>query len=128
MRLVRWRMARNQLRKVRKIVGPGGPYVTAAKRQVYGDVALDMVAGPSEIAVLCDGLANQPIWRLIYSRKLNMARVRRNLYWLRRRLNLGASNSSRGVAAVKTLMRTGPIRDVMENGMLLVSVKSLVKA
>ncbi|MCF7848570.1 MAG: histidinol dehydrogenase [Kiritimatiellales bacterium] len=46
------------IRKVRKIVGPGGPYVTAAKRQVYGEVALDMVAGPSEIAVLCDTSAN----------------------------------------------------------------------
>ena len=42
------------IRRVDKIVGPGGPYVTAAKRLVYGDVALDMVAGPSEVAVLCD--------------------------------------------------------------------------
>lgn len=40
---------------VQKIVGPGGAFVTAAKRQVYGDVALDLVAGPSEIAVLSDG-------------------------------------------------------------------------
>jgi len=40
--------------KVQKIVGPGGTYVTAAKRQVYGHVALDLVAGPSEIAVLAD--------------------------------------------------------------------------
>ncbi|MFA5688705.1 MAG: histidinol dehydrogenase [Kiritimatiellales bacterium] len=44
--------------KVQKIVGPGGPYVTAAKRIVYGEVALDMVAGPSEIAVLADDAAN----------------------------------------------------------------------
>jgi histidinol dehydrogenase len=44
--------------KVQKIVGPGGAYVTAAKRQVYGDVALDLVAGPSEIAVLADDQAN----------------------------------------------------------------------
>ena len=44
--------------KVQKIVGPGGAYVTAAKRQVYGDVALDLVAGPSEIAVLADEHAN----------------------------------------------------------------------
>ncbi|MFN2351204.1 MAG: histidinol dehydrogenase [Kiritimatiellia bacterium] len=43
--------------KVQKIVGPGGPYVTAAKRFVYGAVALDMVAGPSEIAVLADDSA-----------------------------------------------------------------------
>lgn len=42
------------IRRVDKIVGPGGPYVTAAKRAVYGDVALDMVAGPSEVAVLAD--------------------------------------------------------------------------
>lgn len=43
--------------KVAKIVGPGGQYVTAAKRQVYGRVALDLVAGPSEIAVLADDSA-----------------------------------------------------------------------
>lgn len=43
--------------KVQKIAGPGGPYVTAAKRCVYGDVALDLVAGPSEIAVLADDSA-----------------------------------------------------------------------
>lgn len=46
------------IRKVLKIVGPGGPYVTAAKKLVYGDVDLDMVAGPSEIAVLADETAN----------------------------------------------------------------------
>ncbi len=42
-------------RKVQKIVGPGNAYVTAAKRQVFGYVAIDQVAGPSEIAVLTDG-------------------------------------------------------------------------
>lgn len=47
----------NTIRKVQKIVGPGGPYVTAAKKLVYGDVDLDMVAGPSEIAVLADETA-----------------------------------------------------------------------
>jgi histidinol dehydrogenase len=45
------------VRRVQKIVGPGGAYVTAAKRQVYGQVALDLVAGPSEIAVLADASA-----------------------------------------------------------------------
>jgi histidinol dehydrogenase len=44
--------------KVQKIVGPGGAYVTSAKRMVYGHVALDLVAGPSEIAVLADSAAN----------------------------------------------------------------------
>jgi histidinol dehydrogenase len=45
------------VRPVEKIAGPGNAYVTAAKRQVYGYVAIDQVAGPSEIAVLADGSA-----------------------------------------------------------------------
>ncbi len=40
---------------VDKIVGPGNAYVAAAKRRVFGVVGIDMVAGPSEILVLCDG-------------------------------------------------------------------------
>jgi histidinol dehydrogenase len=40
---------------VQKIVGPGNAYVTAAKKLVFGKVAIDMLAGPSEIAVLDDG-------------------------------------------------------------------------
>lgn len=44
--------------KVHKIVGPGNQYVTEAKRQVYGFVDIDMVAGPSEVAILADSTAN----------------------------------------------------------------------
>ncbi|KYH37161.1 MAG: histidinol dehydrogenase [Candidatus Bathyarchaeota archaeon B24] len=44
--------------KVDKVVGPGGLYVEAAKRLVYGDVGLDLPAGPSEIAVLADDSAD----------------------------------------------------------------------
>jgi histidinol dehydrogenase len=40
--------------KVDKIVGPGNRYVAAAKREVYGEVDIDMIAGPSEIAVVAD--------------------------------------------------------------------------
>jgi len=47
--------------KVDKIVGPGGVYVAAAKRRVFGEVAIDMIAGPSEIVVLSDGASN-PAW------------------------------------------------------------------
>lgn len=46
------------VRKVDKIVGPGNPYVTEAKRQVYGFVDIDMVAGPSEIAIIADSSAD----------------------------------------------------------------------
>jgi len=47
--------------KVDKIVGPGNTYVAAAKREVYGFVDIDMIAGPSEIAVVADSSAN-PGW------------------------------------------------------------------
>jgi histidinol dehydrogenase len=46
------------INKVEKIVGPGNAYVTAAKKLVYGEVALDMVAGPSEIMIIADESCN----------------------------------------------------------------------
>jgi len=46
---------------VDKIVGPGNAYVAAAKRQVFGTVGIDMIAGPSEILILCDGHTD-PDW------------------------------------------------------------------
>ena len=46
---------------VDKIVGPGNAYVAAAKRRVFGVVGIDMVAGPSEIVVVCDGTVD-PDW------------------------------------------------------------------
>ena len=46
---------------VDKIVGPGNIYVAIAKQQVFGQVGIDMVAGPSEILVICDGLTD-PDW------------------------------------------------------------------
>jgi len=46
---------------VAKIVGPGNAYVAAAKRRVFGQVGIDMIAGPSEVLILADGHAN-PDW------------------------------------------------------------------
>ena len=46
---------------VDKIVGPGNAYVAEAKRQVFGQVGIDMIAGPSEILVICDGKTD-PDW------------------------------------------------------------------
>jgi histidinol dehydrogenase len=43
------------------IVGPGNAYVAAAKRQVFGQVGIDMIAGPSEVLILADG-SNDPDW------------------------------------------------------------------
>jgi len=47
--------------RVDKIVGPGNVYVAEAKRQLFGEVGIDMIAGPSEIVVICDALGD-PEW------------------------------------------------------------------
>lgn len=47
--------------QVDKIVGPGNAYVAAAKRRVFGVVGIDMIAGPSEILIICDGKTD-PDW------------------------------------------------------------------
>jgi histidinol dehydrogenase len=49
------------IRPVDKIVGPGNAYVASAKRQVFGTVGIDTIAGPSEILVVADG-QNDPAW------------------------------------------------------------------
>ena len=111
--------------KVRKIVGPGGPYVTAAKRQVYGDVALDMVAGPSEIAVLCDTSANPAH---VAADLLSQAE-----HGTGSEKALLVTASQKQAEAVRAevlkqaalLSRSEPINKVLANGMLLVVVKSM---
>lgn len=47
--------------RVDKIVGPGNIYVATAKKSVFGQVGIDMIAGPSEILIICDGATN-PDW------------------------------------------------------------------
>ena len=49
------------IRPVNKIIGPGNAYVAAAKRQVFGTVGIDSIAGPSEVLVIADASAN-PAW------------------------------------------------------------------
>ena len=51
----------HSIAKVDKIVGPGNVYVATAKRQVFGEVGLDMIAGPSEVLIITDGDVN-PDW------------------------------------------------------------------
>ncbi len=50
-----------KIKKVDKIVGPGNIYVTTAKKKIYGEVGIDMLAGPSEITVVADRYSN-PDW------------------------------------------------------------------
>jgi histidinol dehydrogenase len=51
-----------KIKKVDKIVGPGNTFVTAAKKEVFGDVGIEgMTAGPSEVTIVCDKFSN-PAW------------------------------------------------------------------
>jgi len=112
-------------RKVQKIVGPGGAYVTAAKRLVYGRVALDLVAGPSEIAVIADETA-EPLH--IACDLLSQAEHGTG----REKVLLVTTSLKRAKDTIKEIMRLVPvlknqnaIRKVIKNGMLFVIVKSL---
>ena len=49
------------IKKVDKIVGPGNSFVASAKKEVYGDVGIDMIAGPSEVSIIADKFSN-PHW------------------------------------------------------------------
>jgi len=46
------------IKKVNKVVGPGNAFVAAAKKEVFGDVGIDMIAGPSEVSIVADRFAN----------------------------------------------------------------------
>ncbi|MCE9615621.1 MAG: histidinol dehydrogenase [Lentisphaerae bacterium] len=111
---------------VQKIVGPGGTFVTAAKRLVYGDVALDLVAGPSEIAVLSDGSVPA---RCVAGDLISQAE--HGTGWEKALLVTTSAAHARDVAAamehqLTTLPRADAVRRVVAaGGILLVVVRSL---
>lgn len=114
-----------KIRKVQKIVGPGGTYVTAAKRLVYGQVALDLVAGPSEIAVLADASADA---RFVAADLLSQ--VEHGSGWEKALLVTNSAGLAKKVAVeiVKqtgTLSRGEWIRKIMEKAILITVVKDL---
>lgn len=111
--------------KVRKIVGPGGPYVTAAKRQVYGDVALDMVAGPSEIAVLCDSTANPAHVAADLLSQAEHGTGSEKALLVTTSLKQAEAVRAEILKQAKELSRSEPVNMVMEKGMLLVVVNDL---
>ena len=113
--------------RVDKVVGPGNIYVATAKRAVFGSVGLDMVAGPSEILVVCDGKTD-PDWiamdlfsqaehdedaqSLLVSHDLDfLARVKTSMEKL-----------------LPTMEREGIIRAALENRSALILVNDLDEA
>jgi len=113
------------VRKVDKIVGPGGTHVTAAKRQVYGHVALDLVAGPSEIAILADDTAEA---RFAAADLLSQAE--HGTGWEKALLVTPSMRLAKAVSReiekqAPTLSRARAVGKVMQKGMLIVVVGTL---
>ena len=111
--------------KVQKIVGPGGPYVTAAKKQVYGDVAIDMVAGPSEIAILCDTTANPAHVAADLLSQAEHGTGSEKALLITTSQRIAEEVRAEVLKQAALLTRKEPIREVLRKGMLLIVVKSL---
>ncbi len=113
------------IRKVQKIAGPGGPFVTAAKRLVYGAVALDLVAGPSEIAVLADesAKAEQVAADLLSQAEHGTGSEKILLVTTDARLALAVRLELARQAA--TLSRRSAIQSVIREGALIIVVNHL---
>ena len=113
--------------QVDKIVGPGNAYVAAAKRRVFGVVGIDMVAGPSEILVICDGKTD-PDWVAmdLFSQAEHDELAQSIL------LCPDASYIERIVASIEkllpTMSRQAVIRASLENRGALIEVRDLDEA
>ncbi len=111
--------------KVEKIVGPGNAYVTAAKKLLYGEVAIDLVAGPSEILIVADHRANPAF---VAADLLSQAEHGSGLEQA-----VLVTDSQKLLAAVAkevekqklSLPRLATVQKVMDKGMFLILVKNL---
>jgi histidinol dehydrogenase len=112
---------------VDKIVGPGNAYVAAAKKQVYGIVGIDAIAGPSEILVVADA-KNDPAW--IAADLLSQAEHDRSAQAILITDDKGfADRVAQAVEAqLKTLPRTGIAADSWDRHGVIITVPSLERA
>ncbi len=116
------------IKKVEKIVGPGNAYITAAKKYVYGDVAIDMLAGPSEIMIIADESSNPDF---IAADILSQAE-----HGSGHEHAVLVTDSASLIPKVKTsiekqaekLSRTALIQAVIANGVSLIEVKNMDQA
>ncbi len=116
------------IRPVEKIVGPGNAYVTAAKRQVYGEVALDLVAGPSEILIIADDTANP---RFIAADLLSQAEHgsgREQAYLITTHEPLVAAVQSELTRQAAQLPRQACVQTVLDQGTFMIVVPDLAAA
>jgi histidinol dehydrogenase len=114
--------------RVEKIVGPGNAYVTAAKRQVYGYVALDLVAGPSEIMIIADETAQA---RFVAADLLSQAEHgsgREQAVLVTTAPALIDAVLAELTAQSATLRRSACVREVLEKGVYLIEARDLAEA
>jgi histidinol dehydrogenase len=107
--------------KVDKIVGPGNAFVAEAKKQVFGMVAIDMIAGPSEILVLADGRSDP---RVVAADMLSQAEHDRNATAVLVTESMALAQAVQG--ELETQLEALPRRDIARssvdnNGMIIVA-------
>ncbi|MBQ6924619.1 MAG: histidinol dehydrogenase [Kiritimatiellae bacterium] len=117
------------VRPVQKIVGPGGAFVTAAKRLVYGHVALDLVAGPSEICVIADR-QSPPAWLAAdLLSQIEHGTGHEKALFLTDDADLAKSVADEVLRQLPALPRVGRMAPTIENGgLMLVVAPDLDKA
>lgn len=114
--------------RVRKIVGPGNAYVTAAKRQVYGLVDLDLVAGPSEVAVLADATADPRHVAVDLLSQLEHGTGDERALLITTSRSLAAKAARALAAEAETLSRGEWLLEVLPRNVLIVTVKTRTQA
>ena len=113
------------VRKVQKLVGPGGAFVTAAKRHVYGEVALDSVAGPSEIAILADETAPAECVAADLLSQAEHGTGHEKAMLVTNSNMVAGAVADQLIAQTETLARKALIQKVLEKGVLIVVVNTL---
>jgi histidinol dehydrogenase len=114
--------------KVEKIVGPGNAYVTAAKKIVYGEVAIDMIAGPSEIMIIADEKVNP---KNIAADLLSQAEHGSGLeqaVLLSTSMQVIKQVEKCLIKQMSSLSRIEAVKKVMENGIFLIEVEDMDSA
>lgn len=113
------------IRKAELIAGPGNAYVAAAKKLLYGQTAVDMVAGPSEIMVIADGRANPAFAAAdILSQAEHGSGLERAVL-ASDDADFLKKTKAEILRQAETLKRQGPLRKVLENGTALIQVRDM---
>ncbi len=113
---------------VDKIFGPGNAYVTEAKRQLFGEVGIDLLPGPSEIMIIADRSANPEWVAADLCAQAEHGSGKETLYLVTVCSRLAAAVESAARRQCKTLQHGAKIRTLLDRRLLMIKVKDLVAA